>query len=339
MTEKYLEKIEQDLLERKIDLDKQKIQLDNAMKENTQFIQLLDESNDPNYEAFTPRTVNVRNKEKISELKEEQKTILVKINQLEIDLDDTLQRLNECRAIIKYEKDKANCVATEEKYDASYKLKLLEAQENERQRIARELHDSTVQDLTSMLHKIELSTKVMEVDPKRCKMELSNVSENIRNVINNTREMIYNLRPMSLDDIGIDVTLERAIAKIEKDRNRNIEYIVIGEPFHVKSVVALSLLRIMQEACSNAVKYANAEEICVVLEYTENDISMVVEDNGIGFDTNKIIQTDRNTGFGLSMMKERVNLLSGTINIESKIGTGTTISIRVPNFKEEQIDE
>jgi len=209
----------------------------------------------------------------------------------------------------------------------------------ERQRIARDLHDSTVQDLTSMLHKIELSMRVMDMDSQRCKMELSNVLDNIRNVISNTRKMIYNLRPMSVDDIGIDVTLKHAIAKIEQEWNRKIEYIIIGKPFHVKPVVALSLLRIMQEACTNALKYADAKEICVVLEYTENDISLVIEDDGIGFNTKKKVAKIKNSGFGLSIMKERVHLLSGEIQIKSEEGKGTTISIRVPNFVEEEENE
>lgn len=107
----------------------------------------------------------------------------------------------------------------------------------------------------------------------------------------------------------------------------------------MKPVVALSLLRIMQEACTNALKYADAKEICVVLEYTENDISLVIEDDGIGFNTKKKVAKIKNSGFGLSIMKERVHLLSGEIQIKSEEGKGTTISIRVPNFVEEEENE
>lgn len=342
MTREYLEKIQSGLVEKKIELEKESINLENAIKENTKFIQLLDETNDPNYESFTPRTVNVRNKEKIQELKDQIKEFSEKKKELSFRIEENQMQLDECRAIIKYEKDRDSLNEEKaEESNADYKLKYLEAQEVERQRIARELHDSTVQDLTGMLHKIELSRKVMDVDPQRCKLELSNVSEHIKNVIRKTREMIYNLRPMTLDDIGIDVTLERGIAKLEEDNNCTIEYIVIGEPFHVKPVVALSLLRIMQEACNNAVKHAKSDKICVVLEYTEEHISLVIEDYGIGFDVENInekIVSEKNTGFGLSMMKERVHLLSGIFKIESKKGTGTTISIIVPNYKEESLN-
>lgn len=342
MTREYLEKIQKELLEEKIELEKERTRLNNAIKENTKFIQLLDETNDPNYESFTPRTVNVRNKEKIQELRNELKEILEQKKELSLRINDNHMHLDECNAVIKYERDRESYIDNNiEANNADYKLKYLEAQEIERQRIARELHDSTVQDLTGMLHKIELSRKVMDVDPQRCKLELANVSDHIKNVIRKTREMIYNLRPMTLDDIGIDVTLERGIAKLEEDNNCTIEYIVIGEPFHVKPVVALSLLRIMQEACNNAVKHAKSDKICVVLEYTEEHISLVIEDYGIGFDVEDINQkiiNEKNTGFGLSMMKERVHLLSGIFKIESKKGTGTTISIIVPNYKEENMN-
>lgn len=340
MIREYLEKIQKELIDQKRETEKKIISLENTEKENIKFIELLDEINDPNYEAFTPRTVNARNKEIINELKVQQKNIIKEKSELQNKLYDVQRRLEECQSIIQCEREKETIAQQyQEEDNAEYKIQLLEAQEMERQRIARDLHDSTVQDLTSMLHKIELSMRVMDMDSQRCKMELSNVLDNIRNVISNTRKMIYNLRPMSVDDIGIDVTLKHAIAKIEQEWNRKIEYIIIGKPFHVKPVVALSLLRIMQEACTNALKYADAKEICVVLEYTENDISLVIEDDGIGFNTKKKVAKTKNSGFGLSIMKERVHLLSGEIQIKSEEGKGTTISIRVPNFVEEEENE
>ena len=317
MIREYLEKIQKELIDQKRETEKKIISLENTEKENIKFIELLDEINDPNYEAFTPRTVNARNKEKINELKVQQKNIIKEKSELQNKLYDVQRRLEECQSIIQCEREKETIAQQyQEEDNAEYKIQLLEAQEMERQRIARDLHDSTVQDLTSMLHKIELSMRVMDMDSQRCKMELSNVLDNIRNVISNTRKMIYNLRPMSVDDIGIDVTLKHAIAKIEQEWNRKIEYIIIGKPFHVKPVVALSLL-----------------------EYTENDISLVIEDDGIGFNTKKKVAKTKNSGFGLSIMKERVHLLSGEIQIKSEEGKGTTISIRVPNFVEEEENE
>ena len=100
--------------------------------------------------------------------------------------------MEECQSIIQCEREKETIAQQyQEEDNAEYKIQLLEAQEMERQRIARDLHDSTVQDLTSMLHKIELSMRVMDMDSQRCKMELSNVLDNIRNVISNTTHISF----------------------------------------------------------------------------------------------------------------------------------------------------
>ena len=103
-----------------------------------------------------------------------------------------------------------------------YSAKLLETQEMDRNRISRDLHDSTVQNLTSLVHKSELCMKLMEVDQIRCKLELSSMGKILREIINDTRKLIYDLRPMSFDDIGFDVTLERSLDKFKQANNVHI---------------------------------------------------------------------------------------------------------------------
>jgi two-component system sensor histidine kinase DegS len=213
-----------------------------------------------------------------------------------------------------------------------YRLTLLETQENERQRISRELHDSTVQNLTSLVHKAELCSKLVEMDPIRCKLELNMMSRTLREIINETRDMIYNLRPMSFDDIGLDVTIKRALEKLETSESKKISFTVEGESCQIKPVIGITLLRIIQEACNNSIKYANASLIQVLLRYETDQIYVSIEDDGCGFDTenNDIKSRKDNSGFGLSMMRERVYLLSGNINIDSKINHGTKIVVNVP---------
>jgi len=147
--------------------------------------------------------------------------------------------------------------------------------------------------------------------------------------------MIYNLRPMSLDDIGFEVTLERELAKIES-RGINIGYSVEGEKIEISPVVSLTILRIIQEACNNAVKHANASMIKVKIKYIENKIFVVISDNGVGFNPDDTgLNINNNSGFGLSTMRERVSLLSGDIDIQSKINKGTKVMVEIPILKEE----
>ena len=340
----YLEKLQEEYLEEKIQIDKSIANLEIQLKENIEFIKFLDESTDVCYESFSPRNVNDKNKTQIQELKENQKDILHKMNEEKNKQAEIIQKMDELSSVIKVAKSTSEKKEKTEKTEIDsdiYRLTLLETQENERQRISRELHDSTVQNLTSMIHKIELCSKLIDMDPIRCKLELTMMSRTLRDIIDDTRQMIYNLRPMSFDDIGLEITIERALDKIKNEKACNINFAVEGEPYQIKPVIGITLLRIIQEACNNAIKYANSSIISVKLIYEEDEVSISIEDDGVGFDMENldvsISNRKDNSGFGLSMMKERVYLLSGEITIQSKKNEGTMILVRVPiNNKEEK---
>lgn len=336
----YLEKLQSEYTQDKLNVEKELYDLQIHLRENVEFIKLLEESNDPNYEALTPRQVNSKNKSKILELKEEQKEIQKAIENQKTYKLECEQKLDELMTVLnKAKREMIESNQENELMDESYRITLLETQENERQRISRELHDYTVQNLTSLVHKTELCSKLVEMDPVRCKLELSMMSKTLRDIINDTRQMIYNLRPMSFDDIGLDVTIERALDKIESSESKKINFMVEGEPYQIKPVIGLTLLRIVQEGCSNAIRHAAASYVQVVLTYHPDMISVKIEDDGKGFDTDHLSTESRedNSGFGLSMMRERVYLLSGNIEIESKIGNGTKIIVNVPIKNKEDI--
>ena len=331
----YLEKLQGEYLEKKISIDKTVANLELQLKESIEFIKILEESTDDIYESFSPRGINTKNRMQVDELRIKQKEILQEINDIKFQQDELIDKIDELESIIKLAK--SNAIKAEESDDI-YRLTLLEAQENERQRISRELHDSTVQNLTAIVHKAELCSKLIDIDSIRCKLELTMMSRNLRDIINDTRQMIYDLRPMSFDDIGLEVTIERTLDKIKNDMSCNIGFTVEGEPYFIKPVVGITVLRIIQEACNNAIKYAESNFISVKLIYEDNSIVISIEDDGNGFDIDNLDTSNRNdnSGFGLSMMKERVYLLSGEIEIQSKEDIGTRIQVRVPiNNKEE----
>ena len=332
----FLEKLQNEYLEEKVAIEKELGNLEIHRRENIEFIRLLEENSDPTYESFTPREVNGINKNRIMELKEAEKELTEQIDAVKQKYQNCLDKLDELSAVIKETKEQLG-EKKEEEDDEFYRLTLLETQENERQRISRELHDSTVQNLTSLVHKTELCSKLVELDPVRCKLELNMMSRTLRDIINETREMIYNLRPMSFDDIGLDVTIERALERLESSESKKISFSVEGTPYQINPVIGITLLRIIQEACSNSIKYAQASLIQVVLQYEEKKICVSITDNGDGFDIEQNDGNPRqdNSGFGLSMMRERVYLLSGNISIDSKINVGTKIVVEVPIVKKE----
>lgn len=223
--------------------------------------------------------------------------------------------------------------------NANYKesligIKILECQENDRQRIARELHDSTVQVLTNLVHKCEICFRIMSVDSVRAKLELEIMSKTLKETIEDMRNIIYDLRPLSIDDLNFADCMHNVIDKLKSTTNSNINLLVSNNVPGIKSVITSTIMRIIQEAVNNSIKHASAKEINVNIDYNEEKDSLKIEisDNGIGFDVDRVFASNHmsNSGFGLHIMKERVLLLSGSIDYQSKIGEGTKIVMEIP---------
>ena len=340
----YLENLQKEYMEQKIVIDKSMANLQVKLKENIKFLKLLEEDVDASYESFSPRQSSSKNNQQVQELKEKQKEILKEIDSVKEELSSIIQKIDELSSVLKVAKTseaklrELESVEKNESNNELYRFKILETQEKERQRISRELHDSTAQNLTSLVHKTELCSKLIDMDPIRCKLELTTMSRALKEIINDTRQMIYDLRPMTFDDIGLDTTIERTLDKLQADKMCNISFHIEGESYIIKPVIGITILRIIQEACNNAIKYAEASVISVKIIYEENCVRVHIEDDGKGFDLENLDVTSRNdnSGFGLSMMKERVYLLSGEISILSEENSGTKVEVIVPiNNKEE----
>lgn len=336
----YLEKIYAEMYEQKVSLEHDYKKNELLLKENIQFIYTLENSLDRNYESFSPRDINHESYEKIENLKEEKSQIEKQEEILRIKISDLNDHLAELEHVLKVVRE--NTKAVEEKEvlledDEIFRKKILETQEMERQRIARELHDSIVQSLTSIVHKIEFCTKLMDMDSVRCKLELQTMSKMVKRIIEDMRQVIYDLRPMSLDDIGLDVTLEREAAKWRNTGKVLVDYQTEGIIKKLPPLTSLTVLRIVQEACNNTIKHSEAKNIKIGLSYEKEKVKVEIADDGCGFEVESIehLQRDDGSGFGISIMKERVYLLSGKINIESIIGEGTKISVEIPIDKEE----
>lgn len=225
----------------------------------------------------------------------------------------------------------------EENLDCSSMQKeiILEIQEFERKRIARDLHDTTVQNLAALVHKIEFVEKLVDMDMLRAKLELNVVQNTIRNSIEDIRNIIYNLHPMQINDLGLIATLEKFVGKFTDESGMAIHFLFSGEDCS-NTTISLALFRIVQEACNNSVRYSKANQIIVEYKNENNEIYLRIEDNGIGFDLDESPKKalDEGRGFGLSVMKERVYLLSGKLEIESNIDKGTKIIVKIPCLAE-----
>ncbi len=332
MVREYLEKIRIEFLQQKNELIEKENSISMQIKETIQFIHLLEESKDPNLEVFTPRDVNEKHREKISELKDLQSTLTIELGIIRENISNLDCKIYEINSVIKVAEQDVEVVPQEKNYG----MTILTVQENERQRIARDLHDTTVQNLVSLIHKSELCCKLCDVDINRCKTELSSMNKFLRDVIEDTRKMIYDLRPIALDDVDFHVTVERFLDKLKQLHHFKCSYKITGNPFPIDNIIEITILRTIQESCNNSMKHGKANNFSVELIY-HNDIKSVeilIVDDGVGFDMAQVESSDvsreDNSGFGLSMMKERIDLLSGTLNISSRPGRGCTVSVQIP---------
>lgn len=339
MVTEYLEKMHQEMYEKKVSLERAYRKNELLLRENMQFIYTLENSLDKNYESFSPRDINHESYEKIESLKDEQIQIKEKSEKLKTKILDLNTHLVELEGILKISRENKRIIEDREltiEKNEIFCKKILEIQEMERQKIARELHDSIVQSLTGTVNKIEFCTQLMDMDTIRCKLELQTLSKTVKKIVEDMRQVIYNFCPMSLDDIGIDVILEREAAKLQNTGKVLVDYNVKGTVVKLPSLISLTILRIVQESCNNIMKHANAQHIKILILYQTEKVEIRIEDDGCGFDVEKISYLERSdsSGFGISMMKERVYLLSGSISIESIIGEGTRIIAEIPIDKE-----
>lgn len=209
-------------------------------------------------------------------------------------------------------------------------LEFLEKQELERKRIARELHDSIVQNLTTLIYKTELCSKLIFKDPVQAQLEMCMMSDTLRSCIKEMRDIIYDLRPMELDDLGLDIALEQFITQMTMQNEVKMKIIETGEAQEFLPVVNMTLFRIITEACNNAVRHGNSQNIEINLIYGLNYFSVKIKDDGCGFEVNNELIEKKN--FGISIMRERAHLLKGEFQIQSKPEKGTVVEVKIPLY-------
>ncbi|NJD01865.1 MAG: sensor histidine kinase [Ruminiclostridium sp.] len=217
-------------------------------------------------------------------------------------------------------------------------LKIIKAQEDERQRVARDIHDGPAQLMSNVVLKAEICERMIDMDLEKAREELQSLKKTVRESLQDVRKIIYNLRPMSLDDLGLVPTLQRYIMTFQEDTGISVSFKTRGAPDDVKPVISLTVFRIVQEAISNIKKHAGAKSVSINLEFSEKCLELYIYDDGSGFDTGKLnVRTgDMSSGFGLLGMKERVELLGGVFNINSELDKGTRLNIAIPFIQEEE---
>lgn len=200
------------------------------------------------------------------------------------------------------------------------------AQEEERKRIARELHDETGQALTSLL----LRLQAIEEDhslPVNLKEKIHNLQMMTISVLQGLRMVISNLRPVMLDDLGLVPSIKWYLKNHVEPTGIKCTVVVYGSPRRLEEATEISVYRVIQEAVNNVVKHAAASELIIIFRFEARQVKIVVQDNGKGFSLASLPLANR---WGIVGMRERVALLGGNFDLASSPADGTTLTIEIP---------
>lgn len=207
--------------------------------------------------------------------------------------------------------------------------KIVAAQEAERQRIARDLHDETGQSLTAIGMGLrglsdELKSRRGQTDTLHELQVLT--SDSLREL----QRIISDLRPAHLDDLGLSATLRWYASRLQEMARLKIKVDIEGEEHDLDETVKIAIFRIIQEALNNIIKHAQASSVSVSLDYKEKSAYILVRDNGIGFDMDAVKNRIGRVSLGLAGMAERAALLGGTVEVHSRRNYGTEVEAVIP---------
>jgi signal transduction histidine kinase len=210
---------------------------------------------------------------------------------------------------------------------ADISRKLIDIQEEERRRIARDLHDDISQRLAMLAVEIEQLKQYPPNSADELKDQLTGIGEAVRGVSKGVQSISHQLHPPQLEYLGLVAAMKSFCHEFAERRKVVIDFTSDDIPQPVSHEISLCLFRILQEALHNAVKHSGVRQFRVSLTRSGSQLCLAVSDNGAGFE---VESTMKKAGLGLISMRERVRLVHGTITIESKPMAGTTIDVRVP---------
>jgi two-component system sensor histidine kinase DegS len=214
-------------------------------------------------------------------------------------------------------------------------LSVIMAQEEERRRVAREIHDGPAQSLANIVMRAEFCLRIMEANPAILKEELLSLMDLVRSSLQDVRKIIFDLRPMALDDLGLVPAVKRYVEQYSNDYGVLVETVVVGEEYELPSALVVAVFRVIQESMTNVRKHAQATQVLVKIEFIKNRVNVVVRDNGCGFDVEKVTAEKSGQAFGLLGMRERITLLKGKFKLKSAPGQGTEVILSLPTAPEE----
>jgi two-component system sensor histidine kinase DegS len=217
---------------------------------------------------------------------------------------------------------------------------LIRGQELERRRMASALHDGPVQDLANVMVQLEICERLYDAGQHEAAFEsFVRLKGFTQASIAQLRNIIYDLNPMTLDDLGLVLTIKNGLSNFSKQTAISTDFVLLGTEVRLDNQIEMAVFRIVQEALNNCRKHANPDRVQVTLEYSNRYISAEIKDDGVGFDMPDI-QHKLRTGkhYGMLSMQNRANALNGSVQIQSEPCKGARVLVRIPLTEGKGVD-
>lgn len=212
---------------------------------------------------------------------------------------------------------------------------IINAQEDERMRLSRAIHDSIAQALTNFILQSEICQRLFDRNPERAAEELNNLKTNANNTFQKVRDFIFDLRPMMLDDLGVAPTVRKYLENYRDKNDIETNITIVGEDRRLENYREVLIFRSIQDLLASARDYASPTMVNVTLDLSGSYVKIVVEDDGRAFDTSKVIARDNDTNDArvqaLRMLKSKLELVGGSMQLNSSDNEGSSIRLEIPS--------
>ena len=291
------------------------------------YMQSIMGEDDSNLKMFSPRNVESINKEEFDKINMMVNTIQAQNEKYQRKMMEVQSEINKLEEILKIENTTETNLEEEIETDINFKgskMLVLTVQEKERQQLIKEFEVTTLQNLTYIIQEVDSCMMFIDHNPLHAKMKLSSINRSIINIIKDVGNTLNNFGTLVVSD-GLKLALEKLIIRLNERNEYTIEK-DIDDVSCENNYRLITIYRIIQECLLNIAKHAEADKIVIKCKLKDNVYYIDIEDNGKGISSQDL----QNKHFGISLMKERVELLDGTMKIQSKKNIGTNFHIEIP---------
>lgn len=204
---------------------------------------------------------------------------------------------------------------------------VINAQEAEKQRLSRQMHDGPAQALSNFILQTEIALRLFDMDQVRAREELTNLKTAAMVTFQKVRSFIFELRPMMLDDLGVFDTITKYGETIKEQSGLELNIIVTGTRRRLEPYLEILVFRTFQELVSNVTKHSQATQAKVIVNIEDNSVRVSVEDNGKGFNPEQLAES---SGSGLKRIRDRIQMVGGTVDVDAAQGQGTRVAFMIP---------